>query len=210
MLRRYNLSDPMKDGTEHDEKPRRRSLRLRDYDYTACGAYFVTICAADRRCIFGSITNGTVHLSQLGGIADDCWLAIPQHFPNVELDEHVVMPNHMHGILALVAAQHAAPVTKPSPRFAVKPGSLGAIVRSFKSAVTKRTNELQIAPEAGAGTEISTSTLSAMRKSLQRIREYIATNPLRWDLDAENSQRKGEDEFDRWLRRFGPSVTARR
>lgn len=82
----------------------RRSIRLRDYDYAQAGAYFVTICAQDRRCLFGEIVDGEMRLNAMGRIVAEQWDAIPRRFINVELDEFVVMPNHIHGIFLIVGA----------------------------------------------------------------------------------------------------------
>ncbi len=80
--------------------PRRRATRLRDYDYTQPGAYFVTICVQHRKCLFGTITDGKMLLNEVGQIVVDCLSHIPQHFLTVDLDAYVVMPNHIHGIVA--------------------------------------------------------------------------------------------------------------
>ena len=74
----------------------RRSIRLQGYNYTRAGAYFVTIVTHQRACLFGDVVNGDMQLSDHGQIADECWRAIPDHFPFVELGVHVVMPNHAH------------------------------------------------------------------------------------------------------------------
>jgi putative transposase len=126
----------------------RRSIRLKGFDYSQPGAYFITIVTFQHQCVFGEIANQEMQLNPFGMIAEECLRAIPEHFTNVELGAHVVMPNHLHGIIVIhedksstVGARHASP---PPPR-GVKPNSLGAIVGSFKSAVTKRTGrELNI------------------------------------------------------------------
>lgn len=87
----------MKPKSNH---PRRRAMHLRDYDYTQPGAYFVTICVQHRKCLFGTITDGKMRLNEIGQIVIECWNHITQHFPSVELDAYVVMPNHIHGIIA--------------------------------------------------------------------------------------------------------------
>ena len=93
----------------------RRSIRLRHYDYSRAGAYFVTICTWQRECLFGEVVEAAVSLNELGQVAWDCWNGIPDHFLNVELDAFLVMPNHMHGIIVLnddgnpVGARHASP-----------------------------------------------------------------------------------------------------
>jgi len=76
-------------------------MRLRNYDYSAAGLYFVTVCTDGGRCLFGEITADKMDLNMLGLIVADCWRAIPAHFPTVALDRFVVMPNHVHGIVQL-------------------------------------------------------------------------------------------------------------
>ena len=80
---------------------KRRSIRLQGYDYSQCGLYFITICTNDRVCLFGKINDGKMILNDGGHIAEKCWLDIPVHFPNALLHEHIVMPNHLHGIIEL-------------------------------------------------------------------------------------------------------------
>ena len=88
------------DGSESG-LPQRKSIRLKHYDYALAGAYFVTICTADKRCIFGRIVGEEMQLNELGRIVDTCWRQIPEHFQSVELDEFIIMPNHLHGIIIL-------------------------------------------------------------------------------------------------------------
>jgi len=90
------------------QKPGRRSIRLRDYDYAQPGAYFITVCAYQRQCLFGEIVDGEMQLNEWGRVIQACWEAIPDHFPNVELDAFVIMPNHIHGIITIVGATHAS------------------------------------------------------------------------------------------------------
>ncbi|MBL7191179.1 hypothetical protein ISS30_05745 [bacterium] len=79
----------------------RRSIRLQEYDYSQYGAYFVTICTKNKRCLFGEIVNDKMVLNKYGVIAIIYWFDIPKHFPGVELDEFIVMPNHIHGIIMI-------------------------------------------------------------------------------------------------------------
>jgi putative transposase len=96
------------------DKHRRRSLRLQGYSYAQAGAYFVTVCTHNRECLFGEIVDGEVRLSEMRTIAEECWRAIPNHFPNVALDVFVVMPNHVHGIMMITAAGRGTwPMEKP-------------------------------------------------------------------------------------------------
>jgi len=95
------------------EKHHRRSIRLRGYDYTQPGAYFVTIVTRNRECLFGDVVDGNVALNEYGHVVHACWKAIPDHFPNVTLDAFVVMPNHVHGIIVIdfpVRAMHATAI----------------------------------------------------------------------------------------------------
>jgi putative transposase len=79
----------------------RRSIRLKEYDYSQPGAYFITIVTFQRQCLFSEIVNGEMQLNEFGKIAGECWRVIPEHFPNVELGAHVVIPNHVHGIIVI-------------------------------------------------------------------------------------------------------------
>jgi len=80
----------------------RRSIRLKGYDYSWAGAYFITICTKDRKCLFGEITNGEMTLNEMGQIAYNEWLRTPELCPNVSLDVFAIMPNHMHGIIVII------------------------------------------------------------------------------------------------------------
>ncbi|MGF1522371.1 MAG: hypothetical protein ACFBSF_08650, partial [Leptolyngbyaceae cyanobacterium] len=128
------------------DKHHRRSIRLKNFDYASPGAYFITICAYRRRCLFGEIIDGEMHLNKLGHVVRDCWRAIPDHFSHVELDEWVVMPNHMHGIVIIVDDRGGIGISgggmaNPSPhgREICKPieGSQTTINGSIKKAATK-------------------------------------------------------------------------
>ena len=97
----------MKSYKSHDrEKHHRRSIRLKGYNYSQPGAYFVTICTHGRECLFGEVVDGRMRLNALGKIARQCWLEIPRHFPHAALDAFVVMPNHVHGIIWIVESQN--------------------------------------------------------------------------------------------------------
>jgi len=127
------------------------STRLRNRDYSLPGHYFVTVCACDRRELFGKIENDKMRLNEYGKIVADCWRQISRHFPNTVLDEFVVMPNHMHGVVRIAGegaggsrrdvACNVSTINDKSNKFSVispQSGSLPVIIRSFKSAVTKR------------------------------------------------------------------------
>jgi putative transposase len=184
-------------GGNKPEK-RRRSIRLPGHDYSSPGAYFVTICAHGKECIFD--------VPESRNAVEEAWRQIPFHSPNAGLDESVVMPNHVHGVLWIlgrnvVGAQHAAPL--PATRtVAVKPGSLGAIVRSFKSAAAKRVNEVRHTPGARVWQRNYYERVIRNEDELSSVREYIHLNPLKWELDRENPDRVASRQYARqwgWL-----------
>jgi putative transposase len=171
---------------------RRRSIRLRDYDYREEAAYFITICTFHRACIFGEIIDGTMQINASGKIAAACWEAIPAHFPRVECDAFVVMPNHIHGIVAIVenisgvGAQHAAPIPQPTQGITsnnVASGSIGAVVRSFKSAVTRQINLLDNTPGEIIWQRNYHEHIIRSESSLNTLRQYVEQNPARWNED---------------------------
>ena len=88
----------------------RRSIRLQGFDYSQAGAYFVSICTQNRECLFGEIVEGKMVLNDAGRIVQTVWDDLPNHYLDVELDECVVMPNHVHGIVVIVGAGF-----KPAP-----------------------------------------------------------------------------------------------
>src|ERR1700730_322312 len=120
----------------------RRSIRLPGFDYSSPGNYFVTICADRRRCLFGHIEQDGTVLTGLGEAVRTCWLEIPHHFPIVEIDSYIVMPNHLLGILVITSrfpdASRQPNSTVAAESFG-KPvnGSIPTIIRTFKGAVTK-------------------------------------------------------------------------
>lgn len=120
------------------QKHHRRTIRLQGFDYSQAGLYFITICVQDRKHLFGEIVNGEMNLNEAGAIADACWLDIPLHFPNAVLHEHIVMPNHLHGIIELLKDET---VTYELPQhYAFQkmiPRSVSSIVKGFETGVTK-------------------------------------------------------------------------
>jgi putative transposase len=172
------------------EKHERKSIRLKEFNYSQPGEYFVTICTNNHECMFGTIVNDKMDLNDKGRIIDGCWKGIPEHFLNVELDEYVVMPNHIHGILILndsVGTRHA--VSLLQERFGKPvPGSLSTIVRSFKSAVTKQINEMHLTGNAPFWQARYYDRIIRNEKELNNIRDYIANNIVTWASDKENPE----------------------
>lgn len=198
------LAAPRRNAPDSASALCRRSLRLRGFDYSKEGAYFVTICTQNREYLFGDVVDGKMRLNDVGRLVRTVWGGLAERFPSVELDAFVVMPNHVHGILVLVGAGLALPVegaasSAPTGTTSI---TLGNVLRAFKSMSAIRVNRLL--PRSGKPFWQRNYYEHVIRneESLNRIREYIATNPLRWELDRENPRCKGEDEFDRWLAAF--------
>ena len=172
-------------------KHNRRSMRLRGYDYSQAGAYFVTICVQHHQCLFGDVVNAEMDWNDLGMIANECWQASREHFPFVELDQYVVMPNHMHGIVVIttpsasVGATHAS-LPMHQPPNGPQPGSLGAIIGSYKSAVSKRINELRDSRGAPIWQRNYYDHIIRNEREWDAIAKYIYENPARWNSDADN------------------------
>jgi len=186
------------------DRRQRRSIRLRGYDYTQLGAYFITICTYQGQCLFGHVLDGAMVFSDAARIVRACWDEISVHFPNVELDEFVIMPNHVHGIMLIVHRGRGTACRGPTVESFGKPvpGSLATTIRSFKSAVTKRINQQRKTPGGSVWQRNYYEHVMRDEAALARIRDYIGTNPLRWALDRENPSRAGTDDFDRWLEAY--------
>jgi putative transposase len=171
-------------------KHHRRSIRIKDYDYTQAGMYFVTIVTHNREHLFGEIQDGEMHLSQLGRITNGSWARIAQNSPRVQLDEFIIMPNHVHGIL-VIGDDPSDAVSRGETREQFgKPvaGSLPSIVRSFKSVVTRLINDKRRTQGAPVWQRNYYEHIIRNQDELERVRAYIAGNPACWTTDQENPQ----------------------
>jgi putative transposase len=185
-------------------KYHRRSLRLPGYDYTQVGAYFVTVCTHSRRYMFGDVIDGEMRLNLYGQATHECWKALPDHFANVQLDEFIVLPNHMHGIVRIVGcrgtacraptavAGHTPSVERCTPTVEQfghpVSGSLPTIIRSFKSATTKHINGICGTPSQPLWQRNYYEHIIRNERELDDIRQYIVDNPAKWHEDVENPQ----------------------
>jgi len=188
-------------------KPARRSLRLRGYDYSQAGAYFVTMVTQDRACLFGEVVDGEVRLSDAGQMVWVVWSELPAHYPGVDINMFIVMPNHVHGIVVLTgtgrvgAGPRACPIDWDTgqllgnnigqPQGVAPTMALQDVVHRFKTLTTK---------QYGDGVKHSGwpafhgrlwqrnyyEHIVRDEGELNRIREYIANNPAQWELDREN------------------------
>jgi len=183
-------------------KPRyhRRSIRLKGYDYTQPGAYFVTICTHGREMLFGRVVDGEMRLNEFGEIVREEWFKTARVRPYVRLyeDEFVVMPNHIHGIIWIVEvdpdddddveARRRRASTSHEQFGRPVPGSLPTIVRAFKSAATKRINLLRDTQGARVWQRNYYERIIRDERALNAIRRYIIANPTRWSLDRHTPQ----------------------
>ena len=186
----------------YSNKYRTKSLRLPYKDYRENGGYFVTICTQNRLCFFGDIKNDKVQLSSIGKIAHQFWADIPQHFNYIDLDAFIIMPNHIHGIIIInqpsdnipiddhedvicnVSTNNVDYVSQTMSQLSPKAGSLSVIIRSYKAAVSRwckqnSLNNFRWQPRFY-------EHIIRDQSSLDRIREYIINNPLRWHEDKNN------------------------
>jgi REP-associated tyrosine transposase len=181
---------------KYQDKYRIPSARLASWNYSSNGAYFITICTAHREHYFGKIINGKMQLSEQGKMANHYWSQIPGHFSFIVLDEFVVMPNHIHGIVVIdkpdsfdgigVETLHATSLPEPPIKneqmanISPKPHSIPTIIRSFKSAVTKYCNENNL--QFGWQTRFHDHIIRD-NDEFERIKNYIICNPLNWEKD---------------------------
>lgn len=164
------------------DKHHRRSIRLRNFDYTSARGYFVTIVTHQRQSIFGKIENREINLNQLGDIARKQWLRLPSRFESLSLGLFVVMPNHIHGILQINPHPESDRGEEEQYGKPVK-GSIPTIVRSYKSTVTK---EIRLSNVFHVGPVWQRNYYEHVirdQEDWHNIREYIRFNPLHWDQD---------------------------
>jgi len=182
-------------------KYRIESARLKGYDYSSPGEYFVTICTKGMVEWFGEVVDGIMKRNDIGEFAHQMWMDIPTHHENITMDEYIIMPNHVHGIIVLLEDRHVSigektkfiiqsrdvacsVSTSITAKISPKHGSLGAIIRSYKSAVSNwcHTN----GHDVFAWQPRFHDHIIRDEKDLNNTREYIVNNPLKWVSDEEN------------------------
>jgi putative transposase len=176
------------------DKHHRRSIRLRGYDYSRPGAYFITICVQNKESLFGDVLDGEMQLNDAGRMVQTCWGQLPQQFPTLELGAYVVMPNHFHVIATLVEAPAvSAKGTLVAARSASRRGAegsptIGDIIGAFKSITTNayiRGVDRSGWPPFDRRLWQHSYWEHIIRDETEcdRIRGYIQTNPARWSVD---------------------------
>ena len=178
------------------------SARHPDWNYADNGMYFVTICTHNKVCYFGEVINERMQLTSIGQTVNKFWLEIPKHFPNVILDEYIIMPNHLHGIIficnddmrrdgngrrdvalqRLYTGQH-----KFMSQISPQPLSLSTIIRSFKSICTKTINQQYLSLNFSWQSRFY-DRIIRNEYELRRIRDYVYYNAAKWDTDKNNSE----------------------
>ncbi len=164
------------------------SARASFWNYGWNAAYFVTICTKNRVCWFGDVVNGVMELSPMGHIANSCWYQIPRHFPFVELGEHIIMPNHVHGVIIInkpddgrddgCDGDDGLPSTQN--QFGPQSKNLASIIRGFKIGVTKNARKIN---SVFAWQPRYHDHIIRNNRSFENISNYIVNNPKNWDED---------------------------
>lgn len=187
---------PLHDILKYEsDKHHRQSIRLKGYDYSQAGAYFVTICTQNRECLFGDIVGGAMRLNDAGQMIRAVWHQIPDHFLNADIDEFIVMPNHFHGIIVInnAGAQFIAPCDRHPTNQNNKEGAInhaptavGEIVRAFKARCTHAINQIQNTPGHPVWQRNYYEHVIRSEEGMNRIRQYISENPMGWSEDENN------------------------
>lgn len=184
---------------------KRQSIRLRGYDYSGSGFYFITICCYQRECLFGNIIDSQMILNNFGELVKEEWLKSAEIRKEIQLGEFVIMPNHFHGIVIIdqeinrqivdndnyvntngVGANGRSPlqeIRSSTQKISMKPKSLSSLIAGFKSATTKKINIIRDTPKNPVWQRNYYDHIIRNDESLERIREYVQNNPLSWEND---------------------------
>ncbi len=174
-------------------KHHRQSIRLKGYDYSNDGAYFVTICVANRECLFGCICEGKMQLNKIGEIVHSWWNLMNQKYMNIELDDFIIMPNHLHGII-MINNQIGSRGEVTSP---LQPVSLGKIIAYFKYQSTKHINSIRKTPGQKIWQRNYYERIIRNENEYYHIQKYISENSLKWNIDKENPNIMVSNQNDR-------------
>jgi len=176
---------------------RTKSRRLKGYDYSHPGAYFITICTEDNKCIFGEVIKGVMLLNELGEIVREEWLKSAVIRKEIEFDEWIIMPNHVHGIVfindhyfwekQLKGEDNSIQIGKSL--LIRLPKSLSTLVSGFKAAVSRRINEIRKTPGESVWQSNYNDHIIRDDRDLEIKRNYIIENPIRWEEDRLNPDR---------------------
>jgi REP element-mobilizing transposase RayT len=187
----------------------RKSIRLKNWDYSSNGVYFITICTKNRKCLFGEIINGEMNLNELGNIAKDELSKTLDIRPNYKIIEYIIMPNHIHFILTINhptgvlqnctgVLQNCTGVLQYAPAittFKSPKNNLGSFIRGYKSSVTNKIKRLSNDREIILWQRNYYEHIIRDDKSFENITNYIKNNPINWEKHNKN-------EIDAKITRF--------
>ena len=178
--------------------PRRKNVRIKEYDYTLGNWYYVTICTHNKKCILGKIINGKMYLNEYGKIVKECLLESQTHFQNVEIEYYVIMPNHIHCIIIIdskselkISNEDVSPgaadtgwETQPlqTKQKILKP-SLGQIVVYIKYQSSRKINIMHNTKGEKLWQRNYFEHIIRNEMDLYNVRNYIKFNPLKWDIE---------------------------
>jgi len=174
------------------EKHCRKTIRLKGWDYSNIGAYFMTICTYNRECLFGDISSSTMQLNEYGQITMECWKWLSCQYTYIEIDEWAVMPNHLHGIVIINGDCRGGSRTdcrggsRTAPTDVIKHKPLGRLIGAFKTVSTKQINIIRNISGVPVWQRNYYEHIIRNEDELNRIRQYIIENPFRWEDDPEN------------------------
>ena len=176
---------------------RRKIVRLKEYDYSQEGAYFVTVCVLHRKCLLGEIVKGKMKLNEIGLIVRDKWLWLDKQYDYVNTDKWCIMPNHIHCILFIINDRSGV-----SRNASTKCKSIGQLIGAFKTVSTKQINDCKHTSGVQFWQHNFHDRIIRNENELNRIREYVINNPMKWEFDRENSQGKPDDEENKFWKDF--------
>lgn len=186
----------------------RRSIRLKGYDYSQAGLYFITTCCKNRVCLFGEVVDAQMILNDAGKMIEKEWLALVNRFTNIYLHEHIVMPNHFHGILEIMDTNLAAPlvsglddISQPQ-EISSKNKTIGDMMDAFKSITTveyiRGVKTMNWQPfNKKVWQRNYYEHIIRNEKAYQNISNYILNNPAKWEADKFNPINPETDDEDK-------------
>ncbi len=174
-----------KQENDNNNLPHRKNQRLKEFDYSNTGYYFVTICIDRMGIYLGKILDGRIILNKNGMIVNECWKDLTNHYPNCELDTYIIMPDHFHGIISIEKFS-----TSNDTRNVIvnKEYGLSEIIRGFKTFSSKKINEILKKPDRFQWQKSFYDRIIRNEKELFSIRKYIEQNPLRWEIEKGNAE----------------------
>ena len=174
--------------------PRRKSMRLPNYDYSQPGAYFVTLLTHQRQPFLCDIIHGRTCYSKFGTVVKDSLLDLPKYHSNLMLDEFCIMPDHLHAIIRLVevckggSTDNSQHVMRPAETRPNNPTSLIEIIRAYKSFTSRKINAIHGTAGTSAWHRSYYEHVIRDEAELNQIRNYIVENPLKWELEKEGNR----------------------